>query len=112
VAIGLVLGVVISVAFYLPSLFGNTIFEDASDYTRITVFAGNTQWHDVGEYRYIFYFKYGSYTTTENPIAVSVRGINEIVPSVAGSKHTILDLDIIVDEIHDNYVALLVKQSE
>ena len=106
--IGLGLGILISV-FLLPNLIGNTGLLD-SDYTRITVFSGSTAVQEFGNYSYIFYYKVDSYhTSASDGIVVSVRGIYESIPSVAGSTHTVLDLRIIVSEIYDNYVVLLVK---
>ena len=83
-----------------------------SDYERITIFSGSTTAHDFGNYNYLFFYRVDSYyTKASDGILVSVRGLYEIVPSIAGSTHTILDLRITVSEVYDDYVVLLVKLS-
>lgn len=108
--IGLALGIVISI-FLLPNIIRNNGLFD-SDYTRITVFSGSTAVQEFGNYSYIFHYKVDSYyTSASEGIVVSVMGIYESIPSVAGSTHAILDLTIKVSEVYDDYVVLLVKLS-
>jgi hypothetical protein len=99
----LALGILIGI-FLLPNLLGNTGLLD-SDSTRITVFSGSTTAHNFGDYNYLFFYKYDSYyTKASDGIVVSVSGVYESVPSIAGSTHTILDLQIAVSEVYDDYV--------
>jgi hypothetical protein len=84
--------------------------QSESEYTRITVFSDSTALHNFGNYSYLFLYKVDfADIKASDGIVVSVRGINQIVPSTVGSTQTILDLRIIVSEVYDDYVVLLVK---
>jgi len=108
--VGLALGILISV-FLLPNLIGDFGLDD-SDYERIAVFSGSTARHDFGNYSYIFFYKYDSPTTNaEDGIVLYVRGLYEIIPMDAGQTHTVLDLQVKVSEVYDDYVVLLAKLS-
>ena len=105
--IGLVLGILIGV-FLLPNLLGNTGLLD-TDYVRIKVFSGSNAHDAFDNYTYTFLYKWWGTFDPENPIEIEVQGVSETLPAIAGRTYDILGIQVIVSEVHDDYVVLLVK---
>ena len=101
---GIFIGVIL-----LPNLIGNTGVFD-SDYTRIKVFSDSSAHGTFDNYTYTFLYKWSFHTLDpEKPIEVEVQGISETLPAITGKTYNILGIQVIVSEVHDDYVVLLVK---
>jgi hypothetical protein len=81
-----------------------------SEYTRVTVLKGSSATLKLLGYDYFFFYKQ---TITgydpQKPIEIDVRGLVYTLPSTQGSRYNIAGIEVVISEVHDDYIILLVK---
>jgi hypothetical protein len=81
-----------------------------SEYTRVTVLKGTSASLKLLGYDYYFFYKQ---TITgydpQKPIEIDVQGIEKTLPATQGQTYDILGIEVVVSEVHDDYIILLVK---
>jgi hypothetical protein len=81
-----------------------------SEYTHVTVLKDDTT--DLKLLGYWYYFSYKDTLTgydPQKPIEIEVRGLHYTLPPTQGSRYNIAGIEVVVSEVHDDYVILLVK---
>jgi hypothetical protein len=81
-----------------------------SEYTRVTVLKDDTT--NLKLLGYYFYFSYKQTLTgydPQKPIEIEVRGLDYTLPPTQGSRYNIAGIEVVVSEVHDDYIILLVK---
>ena len=114
-AIGLILGLVIGLPmgyFVLPNLLQSI----NNGYTKVQVVAEQGASVTFGDYVYAFaYISKGTISVTEEPtFTVSTPAFlipNKVYPAVVGAVYNVSGIEIVVSEVHDNYIILLVKST-
>jgi uncharacterized protein HemX len=81
-----------------------------SEYTRVQVFSGSLTHATLNNYTYTFLYKWwGGASDLQKPIEIDVQGIEKTLPATQGQTYDILGIEVVVSEVHDDYIILLVK---
>lgn len=80
-----------------------------SEYTQVKVFSGSSAHATLSNYTYTFLYKWWGTYDPQKPIEIDVQGIEKTLPATQGQTYDILGIEVVVSEVHDDYVILLVK---
>jgi hypothetical protein len=83
-----------------------------SEYTWVKVFGDSQAYAKLGGYEYTFLYKSHYYYDPEKPIEIreAGRSSTQAIPATAGKTYDVLgSIQVVVSEVHDDYVILLVK---
>jgi hypothetical protein len=80
-----------------------------SEYTRVQVFSDSLAHATLNNYTYTFLYKWYGIYDPQKPIEIDVQGIQKTLPATQGQTYDILGIDVVVSEVHDDYIILLVK---
>jgi hypothetical protein len=80
-----------------------------SEYTRVKVLNGTTSTATLDNYTYDFF--YSNYLGFPQPMRINVEGfgIEKTLTPTQGQTYRILGIEVVVSEVHDDYIILLVK---
>ena len=81
-----------------------------AQYTTVKIFSDNVAHATLGDYTYTFLYKWSLHTLDpQNPIEIQVSGLSKTLPAKLGT-YNVLSIEVIVSEVHDDYVILKVRQ--
>jgi len=76
----------------------------------VTVMKGSSTSLKLRGYDYYFYYKQ---TITgydpQKPIEIDVQGLQYTLPATQGSRYNVAGIEVVISEVHDDYIILLVK---
>jgi hypothetical protein len=110
-----VVGVV--VAIIILGVVAGTLLIGQSTYSRVKVLSDGLQQVTVGENKLLITYKWmgeGAWSGNDyvaSPIRVQLvnSGVDRILQPTQGAKYSIAGIEIVVSEVHDDYVILLLK---
>ena len=80
-----------------------------SEYTRVKVFSDSTANATLDGYPYYFAYKWWGQYDPQKPIEITVQGLKYALPATQGSRYNVGGIEVVISEVHDDYVILLVK---
>ena len=80
-----------------------------SEYTRVQVFSGSLAHATLNNYTYTFLYKWWGTYDPQKPIEIDVQGVEKTLSATAGQTYDILGIEVVVSEVHDDYIVLLVR---
>ena len=80
-----------------------------SEYTRVQVFSGSLAHATLNNYTYTFLYKWWGTYDPQKPIEIDVQGVEKTLPATQGQTYDILGIEVVVSEVHDDFIILLVK---
>jgi hypothetical protein len=80
-----------------------------SGYTRVQVFSDSSTHATLNNYTFTFLYKWWGTYDPQKPIEIDVQGIEKTLPATQGQTYDILGIEVVVSEVHDDYIILLVK---